>query len=114
MLMRTIREPMRILSISMACLATLPVLGQTDSSGSALSFNGANSYVSIPTTGSLTGTFTVEMWFYPGSTNLLALFGSRFLPQEFGFDLQIRNANEIHGDIGNGTSWITINADAYF
>ena len=72
MLMRTIREPMRILSISMACLATLPVLGQTDSSGSALSFNGANSYVSIPTTGSLTGTFTVEMWFYPGSTNLLA------------------------------------------
>jgi len=104
---------MKSLQIGLICFITLSAMAQPASSGFALSFNGANSYVSIATTGSLTGTFTVELWANPNDpTNFLGLFGSRG-PVDYSFDFVFRNGNEVHGDIGNGSSWMTVDADAY-
>lgn len=96
-------------------LAPLCTLAQPNGPGTALSFNGAG-YVSIATTGSLTGTFTVELWANPGTdspTDLLALIGSR-TPAEFGFDMKFWRGHLIHGDIGNDFDWLTTSADAEF
>ena len=80
--------------------------------GTALQFNGATQYVSIATTGSLSGTFTVELWAKLNApTNTLGLAGSRS-PGEFSFDAKFMGANLIHGDIGNGSDWLSISADA--
>jgi hypothetical protein len=103
-----------------ACLASLRALAQPAGPGTALSFDGASAYVAIATTGSLTGTFTVELWARPDDpTNLRSLLSSRFLPQEFGCDFALGawlpfGATRIHGDIGNGSYWITTFADADF
>jgi hypothetical protein len=98
-------------------MISLAAFAQPSGPGSALLVDGiSGSYVSIATTGSLTGTFTVELWANSSDpTGNNATVSSRFVPQgEYSFDFGLRNANEIHGDIGNGSSWITINADAYF
>jgi hypothetical protein len=81
--------------------------------GQAFSFDGANQYVAIETAESLTGAFTVEFWFNPMNLNgALGLMGSRS-PQDGSFDLQL-SANQIHGDIGNGSSWLTTSANANY
>lgn len=84
--------------------------GQTQQ---ALNFDGANDYVSINTgSNSLSGTFSIEGWFYP--TNLTGdklLWGSR-QPTEHGFDVKFTGSTLIHGDIGNGSNWLTTTADA--
>jgi hypothetical protein len=96
-------------------LLLTPVLAQAAGAGSALAFEGTG-YVSIATTGSLTGTFTVELWANPAENNpgdLLALLGSR-TPAEYGFDMKFWLGHLIHGDIGNGFSWLTMTADAEY
>jgi hypothetical protein len=101
-------------------LALLPALAQTIGPGRALTFDGAGAYVAIATTGSLSGTFTVELWARPDDPNAVrALLSSRFLTQEFGFDMQLGawlpfGSTRIHADIGNGSYWITTFADADF
>jgi hypothetical protein len=82
--------------------------------GYAFSFNGTNQYVSIVPAGSLAGTFTVDFWAMPMNTSgILGLIGSR-TPQDYSYDLKFMNGNLIHGDIGNGSSWITTTADAVY
>src|SRR6266478_10074773 len=98
-------------------LASKPALAQPTGPGSALSFDGSMSYVAIATTGSLKGTFTVELWAKPAATDIRALVSSRFLTQEFGFDFGLgawlpNGGIRIHGDIGNGVNWVTTFADA--
>jgi hypothetical protein len=86
----------------------------TSGPGSALSFNGAGQYVSISTTGSLTGTFTVEAWarvYDP--TSPLTVVGSRS-PLDWGFDCTFWQGHLLHGDIGKGNGWVTIAADANY
>lgn len=102
------------LAVTFICFAPLLSPAQPTGPGSALSFDGTDAYVALATTGSLTGTFTVELWANPNSTTGMQLIDSRFLPKEFGFDLQLHNGNLIHGDIGNGTTWWKVNFDAYF
>ncbi|MGA2556269.1 MAG: LamG-like jellyroll fold domain-containing protein, partial [Verrucomicrobiota bacterium] len=81
--------------------------------GQAFSFNGANQYVSIVTTNALAGTFTLEFWMMPMNlNNTLGVIGSRG-PQDGSYDMQL-NGGSIHGDIGNGSSWITTSADAAY
>ena len=102
-------------SAVIAWLALLSAMGQPTGPGSALSFNGTG-YVSIATTGSLTSTFTVELWANPSvntPNDLLALVGSR-TPAEFGFDMKFWLGHLIHGDIGDGSTWLTIVADTEY
>src|SRR5690349_15432627 len=95
-------------------LLSLMAPAQTNGPGGALSFNGTNSSVSIATNSSLSGTFTIELWANPSDpTNAIAMAGSRG-PGEYSFDFKFWQGNLIHGDIGNGSSWLTINADATF
>jgi hypothetical protein len=87
---------------------------QTNGPGSALDFGGGNGYVSVATTGSIAGTFTVELWANPNDpTNSLPLIGSR-QPSDYGFEVRLHDANKIHVDIGNGNNWVAIGADATF
>jgi len=81
--------------------------------GQAFSFNGANQYVSIVTTNALAGTFSLEFWMMPMNLNsTLGVIGSRG-PSDGSYDMQL-NGGSIHGDIGNGSSWITTSADAAY
>ena len=79
----------------------------------ALSLDGNKSHVEIATTGSLIGAFTVECWAL--SRNLAPgqhLVSSR-VPKEHGFDMKF-DGDKLHGDIGNGSAWLTIQADVPF
>ncbi|PWU21672.1 MAG: hypothetical protein C5B50_01135, partial [Verrucomicrobia bacterium] len=82
----------------------------------ALAFNGqTNCSASIATgAGSLAGTFTVECWVNPATASgPLGIIGSR-QTNNYGFDFKIKDGNLLHGDIGNGSNFITITADAAF
>jgi hypothetical protein len=79
----------------------------------ALGFNGGSQYVNAAPSGSLSGTFTVMGWANPSNTNPMDIVGTRG-PGEYSFDMKFANGNLIHGDIGNGSSWITTSADASF
>ncbi len=71
----------------------LPALAQPLSPGFALSFDGTGGYVSLATTGSLTGTFTVELWASANDlVNPLGLVGSRH-PVDYSFDCIFRYGN---------------------
>jgi hypothetical protein len=81
-------------------------------SGSCLSFNGINNYVNCGNP-VITGTFTVGAWARVATTSPQTIIGTRS-PSDISFDMKFQNGNQIHGDIGNGTSWITTSADASF
>ncbi len=79
-----------------------------DSNG-ALLMTGAsqNCYTGSAT---LQGTFSVEAWVYPtNATSLNGIVGSRASGDE-SFDMKY-DSGVFHGDIGNGSSWITTAAD---
>ena len=99
-----------VVNVSVATANDPPVVGP----GTSLAFDGVNDQVTLGTTGSLSGTFTVEAWVRPDdATATMNLFGSR-APQECGFDLKFSGGNKIHADIGNGTGWLTTVADVNF
>jgi hypothetical protein len=113
--MISIRAYRFILVFLSLMLLIVPGARGVGAAGYAANFNSAYRAVEIPSIGSITGTFTVEMW-----VNLLAMptpsvpagfVGSR-LPQNYGFDLKFDSSSQLHADIGNGTGWITITADA--
>ncbi len=97
-------------NVNVASANDPPVVGP----GTSLAFDGVNDQVTLGTTGSLSGTFTVEAWVRPeDSTKPICLFGSR-APQDYGFDLKFVGGNKIHADIGDGTRWLKTDADAAF
>jgi Concanavalin A-like lectin/glucanases superfamily/FG-GAP-like repeat len=94
-------------------LLPLAATAQSNGPGGAVLIDSAGSgnYVSIGTTSSLTGTFTLELWANPDrATNSSVLVGSG----NHGFNFRLQQGTKIHGEIGNGTSWITTNADVAF
>jgi hypothetical protein len=70
--------------------------------------------VEIATTGSLSGTFTVECWTSTrrprGTGTILSSRG----PQDFSFDIKFREGKRFHGDIGDGSRWLMKMANARF
>jgi len=77
------------------------------------SFNGSNDDISIVAAGSLSAPFTIEEWAKPANlNNLQGLFGSR-TPSDESFDAKLTGSG-VHGDIGNGSSWLMTSADASF
>ncbi|MFC1741787.1 LamG-like jellyroll fold domain-containing protein, partial [Nanoarchaeota archaeon] len=87
--------------------------GGYDGQGS-YEFDGVNDYISIDPVGVVRDEFSVGAWVKPDlPTEALNIFTTR-TPTEYGFDMKLQNGTEIHGDIGDGTGWITISADATF
>ena len=78
----------------------------------SLSFYGSHSRLTIATTGSLSGAFTVEFW----ALNRQAKTGGTILssrtPDDFGFDIKFREGKRFHSDIGDGSHWLVRNANA--
>ncbi|MBK7965244.1 MAG: hypothetical protein IPK10_08065 [Bacteroidetes bacterium] len=75
-------------------------------------FDGINDIVTLSTgSTTLNGTFTVECWAKPNrTTGSMSVMGSRS-PNSNGFDFKFSGGNIIHGDIGNGSTWLTNSAD---
>jgi RHS repeat-associated protein len=78
--------------------------------GGGGSFNGSSSMAAVPSN-PVSGSFTVEEWAKPSAASG-GLFGSRS-PSDEGFDASLTSSG-LHGDIGNGTSWLTTAANANF
>jgi hypothetical protein len=78
----------------------------------ALSFD-RNGHVEIATSGSLTGTFTVECWVLNRSGQVGTIIGSR-APKDFGFNIKFRQGKRFHSDIGDGSRWLLTMANAPF
>jgi len=78
--------------------------------GGSGSFGSSSSISAVPAS-SVSGAFTIEEWASPTSTSG-TLYHSR-APSDEGFDASF-TASGLHGDIGNGTAWLTTSADAHF
>ncbi len=83
--------------------------------GNQLQFDGSTQYATVNTgTALLRNNFTVEAWVRPGDpAAVINIFSTRG-PWECGFDMKLMAGNLIHGDIGDGTTWLTTSADAAF
>ncbi|HNQ68866.1 MAG TPA: T9SS type A sorting domain-containing protein [Bacteroidales bacterium] len=82
---------------------------------SALNFDGVNDYISVASSPIINAPYTVECWAKPSTTGVLTMMGSRSGGTgNATFDFKFQNGNQIHGDIGDGTNWITTGADANF
>ena len=76
-----------------------------------------NGYIELPTTLSVSGSFTVEVWASAASTtSVSAITGSRTGNTGDTFDLKFNGAGSsgLHSDIGNGTAWLTTSANSSF
>ena len=96
------------------CLLLLCCWAPPASQGAALAFDGTGGYVSIATTGSLSGTFTVELWAKPNDDSpsaALCVLGSR-RPSDFSFDFIFWQGKLLHSVLGNNYGWITTAANA--
>jgi streptogramin lyase len=82
--------------------------------GNTLHFDGVNDYVQTDLSPiDIIGNYTVEAWVKPNDLgNARTILSTRSL--EYGLDLKLSGGNQIHADIGNGSSWVTTNADAAY
>ncbi len=80
--------------------------------GSGIQFD-QNHVIAVTPTSTLSGTFSVQAWvkFDADSDYNGSIFGTRS-PSDQSFDFKIDSNNNIHGDIGDGTNWLTNSADA--
>jgi len=95
---------------------TIYVLPETSATDNALDFDGFDDYVEMPVQSQgISGTFTVAVWVKPTHpTKTMHILSTRNGANANTFDIQIKDGNLIHGDIGNGTDWLTTSADAPF
>ena len=101
-----------LMLVTLTTLAARPIAAQVQGPGATIRLNGVNQYVSIAHTGSVRGTFTLEMWARPNHPNaILGLLGSRSTG-EYSFDVKFMDGTRLHADIGNGTLWLNTTADA--
>jgi hypothetical protein len=79
--------------------------------GQAFNFNGTTAEVSVPYSPSLAlNAFTVSAWVNLGATpGSFGILGTRF-GGEYTFDVKVWG-NKVHGDVGNGSSWISTSVD---
>lgn len=105
----------KLFIFSITCFLLQHVFAQYAPPGNALNYTGS-SYVLVPT-GSVTvsGSYTVEAWVMPSDpTSTMNIFSTRSAGGDQTFDMKLASGSTIHGDIGDGTAWITTGADASF
>ena len=82
--------------------------------GSALHFDGSNS-LSL-SLAPISGEFSTSIWVKPDNIRngpYNEVFGTRG-PSEYGFDFGFDPSGHIHGDVGDGSNWLTTSADSSF
>jgi len=84
--------------------------------GSSLSLDGSGDYMQVDVTaGSVSGSYTVSSWVNVADNTTNAFFSTR-APSDLSFDAKLMGGGGggamVHGDIGNGSSWITTSANA--
>jgi len=94
--------------------------------GKGANFNGSSSVLSAFTSSpAISGTYSVNLWFQTNNItggSDLSLFSTRaantapYLDSQVGTDVAINypGSGGFHGDIGNGTSWLTTSANASY
>jgi hypothetical protein len=87
------------------------VVSHAKSQNNGLHFDGTDHVTINHGSNSLSGTFTIEFWAKPSSLGGQGFIGSRG-PADGSFDIQLTGSGGLHGDIGNGSGWITTSADA--
>jgi hypothetical protein len=79
--------------------------------GEAQSYNGVDNYIGVVPAGTLTGSFTVSVWAkVPDNENSHTVIGTRN-DGDNSFDFKFDTGHNIHGDIGDGSEWMTTGAD---
>ncbi len=94
---------------------TVPGATYSGADPGSLSFTAAsNQFASYSPSTTVSGSFSVSVWARPtAATAAIGFLGTR-TGSDQSFDMKFQNGNQIHGDIGNGASWITTAADASF
>jgi hypothetical protein len=82
--------------------------------GNGRTLNGSSDYISSSPTTSLTGNYTVSIWVkptsYTGGGGGNPILVSTRSGSDQSLDIQLTSTG-LHGDIGTGSSWLTITAD---
>jgi hypothetical protein len=80
--------------------------------GQSLTLDGSGAWFSVnPGANSLSGRYAVSTWVRVADIATRSFYSSR-QPGEFGFDAKLQGGTLIHGDIGNGSVFLTTTADA--
>lgn len=81
--------------------------------GRAQSYNGTDESISIDPSVTVAGSFTVSAWAKVlNDDDTRTIIGARNDIEDNRFDFKFQSGESIHGDIGDGTDWITNEADA--
>jgi hypothetical protein len=80
----------------------------------ALNFYRNQGHLAIATTGSLRGTFTIELWTLTRKPRLTQTIVSSRGPDDYGFDIKFRQGKRFHADIGDGSRWLVKDANATY
>ncbi|MFA7122757.1 MAG: LamG-like jellyroll fold domain-containing protein, partial [Candidatus Delongbacteria bacterium] len=79
-----------------------------------LDFDGVDDFIDVTSSTVVQGAFTVEAWVKPmHPTDNLNILSTRS-GSDNSFDMKLMSGNKIHGDIGNGTTWLSNAADGDF
>ena len=80
----------------------------------ALSFDGIDDKVSFNTSHTVSGAFTVQAWVRPTDfTKTMHVLSTKFAGG-YGFDLQLKQGNILHANIGSANAWLSSTADASY
>jgi gliding motility-associated-like protein len=88
---------------------------ETPMLSAALNFDGVDDKVTFgPAAATVSGSFTVQAWVRPTDVNKTMHVLSTKSTGGFGFDIQLKNGNTIHSNIGSSGGWLSNAADATF
>lgn len=80
----------------------------------ALNFYREQGHLAIATTGSLRGTFTIELWALTRKPRLTQTIVSSRGPNDCAFNIKFRQGKRFHADIGDGSKWLVRDANATY
>ncbi len=80
----------------------------------ALNFYREQGHLAIATTGSLRGTFTIELWALTRKPRLTQTIVSSRGPNDCAFNIKFRQGKRFHADIGDGSKWLVKDANATY
>ncbi|WP_199120500.1 LamG-like jellyroll fold domain-containing protein [Pedobacter sp. ASV28] len=80
----------------------------------ALNFDGVDDKISFNSNNTVSGAFTVQAWVRPTDfTKTMHVLSTKFAGG-YGFDLQLKQGNTIHANIGSANAWLSNTADVTY